>query len=130
MIRATYGHSIELELDLPTDDIPEGLYWPCEEEQVETILDLGITAGDRKHVHLSKTILKAMEAGRVRIHRPAILEVDTTRAIADGQIIYRAGKTVFLIDEVPGDYLYRVEPDDPIITEVVAQWEIEEAEEE
>ena len=23
MIRATYGHSIELELDLPTDDIPE-----------------------------------------------------------------------------------------------------------
>ena len=71
-----------------------------------------------------------MEAGRVRIHRPAILEVDTTRAIADGHIIYRAGKTVFLIDEVPGDYLYRVEPDDPIITEVVAQWEIEEAEEE
>ena len=43
MIRATYGHSIELELDLPTDDIPEGLYWPCEEEQVETILELGIT---------------------------------------------------------------------------------------
>ena len=129
MIRATYGHSIQLEMDLPTDDIPEGLYWPCEEEQVETILELGITAGDRKHVHLSKTIHKAMEAGRVRIHRPAILEVDTTRAIADGHIIYRAGKTVFLIDEVPGDYLYRVEPDDPIITEVVAQWEIEEAEE-
>ena len=30
MIRATYGHSIELELDLPTDDIPESLYWPCD----------------------------------------------------------------------------------------------------
>ena len=130
MIRATYGHSIELELDLPTDDIPEGLYWPCEEEQVETIMELGITAGDRKHVHLSKTISNAMEAGHVRINRPAIIEVDTVRAIADGHTIYRAGKTVYLIDEVPGGYLYRVESDDPIITEMVAQWELQEAEEE
>ena len=121
MIRATYGHSIELELDLPTDNIPEGLYWPCEEDQVETIMELGITAGDRKHVHLSKTIVKAMEAGHVRISRPAIIEVDTVRAIADGHTVYRAGKTVYLIDEVPGDYLYRVESDDPIITEIVAQ---------
>ena len=29
MIRATYAHSIEIDLDLPTDDIPEGLYYPC-----------------------------------------------------------------------------------------------------
>ena len=35
MIRATYGHSIELELDLPTDDIPEALYWPCDPETVQ-----------------------------------------------------------------------------------------------
>jgi putative RNA 2'-phosphotransferase len=93
-------------------------------------MELGITAGDRKHVHLSKTIVNAMEAGHVRISRPAIIEVDTVRAIADGHTVYRAGKTVFLIDEVPGDYLYRVEADDPIIIEMVAQWELEESEEE
>ena len=40
MIRATYGHSIELELDLPTDDIPEGLYWPCDPEAVATHMEL------------------------------------------------------------------------------------------
>ena len=67
-----------------------------------------------------------MEAGHVRIDRPAILEVDTVRAIADGQIIYRAGKTVFLVDEMPGEYLYRLEADDQIILEMIAQWEIEE----
>ena len=61
MIRATYGHSIELELDLPTDDIPEALYWPCDPETVSTHMEYGITAGDRKHVHLSKTISNAME---------------------------------------------------------------------
>lgn len=65
----------------------------------------------------------------MRIDRPAILEVDTVRAIADGHIIYRAGKTVFLVDEMPGEYLYRLEADDPIILEMIAQWEIEEEEE-
>ena len=102
MIRATYGHSIELDLDLPTDDIPEALYYPCESGDVETLLEYGITAGDRKNVHLSRSIQNAMEAGHVRIDRPIILEIDTTRAIADGHTIYRAGTTVFLTDEVPG----------------------------
>ena len=70
-----------------------------------------------------------MEAGHVRIDRPAIIEVDTVRAIADGHIIYRAGKTVFLVDEMPGEYLYRLEADDPMILEIIAQWELEEEEE-
>ena len=130
MLRATYGHSIELELDLPTDNIPEALYWPCEAEQVSTIKELGITAGDRKHVHLSKSISNAMEAGHVRIDRPAILEVDTVRAIADGHVIYRAGTTVYLVDEMPGEYLYQIEEDDPMVLEMIAQWELEEQEEE
>ena len=93
-------------------------------------MELGITAGDRKHIHLSRSISNAMEAGHVRVHRPTILEVDTVRAIADGHIIYRAGKTVFLVDEMPGEYLYKLEADDPIILEIIAQWELEEQEEE
>ncbi len=56
------------------------------------------------------------------------MEIDTVRAIADGHIIYRAGTTVYLVDEVPGEYLYQVESDDPIIEETFAQWAIEEAE--
>ena len=125
MIRATYGHSIELELDLPTDEIPESLYWPCDLESVPTHMELGITAGDRKHVHLSRTISNAMEAGHVRISRPAILEVDTTRAIADGFTIWRAGKTVFLCEEMPAEYLYHVEEDDPSIQDMIAMREEE-----
>ena len=128
MIRATYGHSIELDLDLPTDDIPEALYFPCEAENLETLLEFGLTAGDRKHVHLSRSIQNAMEAGHVRINRPTILEIDTTRAIADGHTIHRAGTTVFLTDEVPGEYLYKVDEDDPLIVETIEQWELEEEE--
>ncbi|DAC66112.1 MAG TPA: RNA 2'-phosphotransferase, partial [Candidatus Poseidoniales archaeon] len=90
------------------------------------LLEFGITAGDRKNVHLSRSISNAMEAGHVRIDRPAILEIDTVRADADGIVIYRAGTTVFLTDEVPGDYLYRVDEDDPMIQEIIAEWEQEE----
>jgi len=125
MIRATYGHSIELELDLPTDDIPDALYWPCDPETVPTHMEYGITAGDRKHVHLSKTISNAMEAGHVRISRPAILEIDTTRAIADGYTIWRAGTTVFLCEEMPSEYLYHVEEEDPSIQDMIRMWEEE-----
>ena len=128
MIRATYGHSIEIELDLPTDEIPEALYWPCEPTEADAIVQLGITSGTRNHIHLSKTIVNALEAGHVRIERPAIIEIDTVRAVADGHTIYRAGKTVFLTDEVPPEYLYRVGDDDPMIVDTVARWEREEEE--
>ncbi|MEC8742577.1 MAG: RNA 2'-phosphotransferase, partial [Candidatus Thermoplasmatota archaeon] len=126
MIRATYGHSIEIELDLPTDDIPEALYWPCEASEVESLLKFGILSGDRKHIHLSRTIANALEAGHVRIGRPSIIEVDTIRAIADGHTIYRAGTTVFLTDEVPPSALYPVGEDDPIVQETFARWDEEE----
>jgi putative RNA 2'-phosphotransferase len=125
MIRATYGHSIELELDLPTDDIPEALYWPCDPEEISTHMEYGLVAGDRNHVHLSRTIGNAMEAGHVRHSRPAIIEIDTTRAIADGNTIWRAGKTVFLCEEMPAGYLFHVEGDDPAIQDIVAMWEEE-----
>ena len=69
-----------------------------------------------------------MEAGHVRIDRPAIIEVDTTRAIADGNTIFRAGKSVFLTTDMPSDYLYQVEEDDPVIVEMIAKWEAEEEE--
>ena len=126
MIRATYGHSIEIELDLPTDDIPDALYWPCEQGEVESLLQFGILSGSRKHIHLSRTIANALEAGRVRIDRPAILEVDTIRAIAEGHTIFRAGTTVFLTEEVPPSALFQVDADDPTVMETFARWDEEE----
>ena len=50
------------------------------------------------------------------------------RAIADGNTIFRAGKSVFLATDMPSDYLYQVEEDDPVITEIVSRWEAEEEE--
>ena len=118
-VRATYGHSIEIEIDLPTDDIPEVLFYPVTPEEIDDVIKLGIKGGDRRHVHLSKSVAKAYEAGSVRIKSPSIVEVDAVRAIADGIDIYRAGKLVFLTEEVPPQYLYKVSADDPELLEVL-----------
>jgi len=108
-IRATYGHSIDVELDLPTTGIPDQLYYPTTQEEVDIVLETGIKPSDRKKVHLSKTYENAAEAGRVRTPNPVILEIDTARAIASGLVIMKAGKTVFLVDNMPHEFLKKAE---------------------
>ena len=58
-------------------------------------------------VHLSATFEAALEAGRVRIAQPVILEIDAKTARDAGVVIHKAGKTVFTSKEIPGEYLRR-----------------------
>lgn len=112
-IRATYGHTVDVDLDLPTDHIPETLYYPVTQEEAAVVLEIGLRPTDRKKVHLSKTAVDAYNAGRVRTPEPVILEVDTKKAQDDGLVIRRAGKTVFLVDQVPSQVLHRFEGELP-----------------
>ncbi len=105
-VRATYGHSIRVDLsDLPTIGIPDILYYPTTDEELEFIQEIGLRPGDRKWVHLSKTYEDAYIAGRHRVDDPVILEVDAKKAIEDGYIIYNAAKTVFITVEIPPQYI-------------------------
>jgi putative RNA 2'-phosphotransferase len=104
-VRATYGHSLDLELDLPTDDIPEILYYPATVEERDILLESGLKPADRKMVHLSGTMESAREAGEVRTANPIILKVDAKTAIGEGTVIYKAGKTVYTTKGVPSDFL-------------------------
>jgi len=108
-VRATYGHTIEVDLDLPTENIPEFLYFPVTPEEVTIVLEVGLKPPDRKRVHLSKTAEDARAAGSVRTPEPVILEVDTHKAQSGGLVIMKAGKTVYLVDQVPAEYLSRHE---------------------
>jgi len=112
-IRATYGHTLEVDLDLPTENIPECLYYPVTPEEAAIVLEVGLRPSDRKKVHLSKTAEDARAAGSVRTPEPIILEVDTVRAREGGIVIKQAGKTVYLVDQVPSDFLKRVETPAP-----------------
>src|SRR2546425_2119711 len=63
-IRATYGHSLDVDLDLPTENIPDVLFYPTSEEELSVLLGAGLRPSDRKMVHLSGTFNAALEAGR------------------------------------------------------------------
>lgn len=104
-IRATYAHSFEVDLDLPQDNIPTILYFPTTEEETQILLEIGLKPSDRKMVHLSHSYEDAMEAGRVRTDDPIILEVNTEKAIDQGVVIMKAGKTVYVTKETPPDCL-------------------------
>ncbi len=111
-IRATYGHTLDVDLDLPTDRIPEQLFFPVTAEEATIVLEVGLKPSDRKKVHLSKTAEDARSAGSVRTPNPVLLAVDAKRAQDGGVVIKRAGKTVFLVDAVPAEFLSRL-PDAP-----------------
>lgn len=117
LLRATYAHSLDVDLDLPTFDIPDDLYYPTTPEESDILLETGLKPSDRKKVHLSKTPEDAATAGRVRTPQPVILKVDARRAQGAGIVIQKAGKTVYLVDEVPHEFLsksdYVVPPESP-----------------
>ena len=108
MIRATYGHTVDVHLDdLPLADIDE-FFYPVTEEEIDIILEGGLHPIDRKHVHLSGSIDKALEAGRVRTEDPLILRIDGAKAKKNGIKIYQAGKDVYITDQIDSKYLSKV----------------------
>ncbi len=105
-VRATYGHSIKVDLsDLPMEGIPDTLYYPTTEEELEFIQEIGLKPGDRKWVHLSKTYEDAYIAGRHRVDEPVILEINAKEAIQNGYPIYVAARTVFISNEIPPEFI-------------------------
>jgi len=108
MIRATYGHSIDVNLDdLPLAEVDE-FYYPVTEEEAGLIIEGGLYPTDRKKVHLSGSIEKAVEAGKVRTDDPLILKIDGAKAKKDGIKIYHAGKNVFVTDNIDAKYISKV----------------------
>ncbi|MBS3777796.1 MAG: RNA 2'-phosphotransferase, partial [Candidatus Thermoplasmatota archaeon] len=119
MIRAKYGHSIDVSLDdLPLADADE-FFYPVTEEEADIVLENGIHPIDRKKVHLSTTIEKAVEAGSVRSDHPLILRVDGIKAREEGIEIYQATSDVCVTEEIGADFLSQV--DDAIVEKILKE---------
>ena len=108
MVRATYGHT----LDISPDDLPiaelDEYFYPVTEEEADIIVEGGLHPTDRKKVHLSGSIEKAIEAGRVRTDEPLILRIDGKNAKKDGLKIFHAGKDVFITEGIDSKYISKV----------------------
>lgn len=112
MVRATYAHSVNVNLD----DLPEAqvdqLYFPVSEEEMDLVLEAGLRPTDRNKIHLSATPEKAYSAGRVHIADPLLLEIDVKKASDSGNFIFRAGKSVYITDAVEPEHLSKFEDAD------------------
>jgi putative RNA 2'-phosphotransferase len=115
MIRATYGHTIDIRLDdLPLAEIDD-FYYPVTEEEIDIILEGGLNPIDRKNVHLSGSMEKAIEAGKVRTEIPLILHIDGKNAKENGVKIYHAGKDVYITERIDAQYISKAEVPDVLL---------------
>ena len=104
-IRARYGHSVPVSLDLEPVEPPEVLYHGTARRSLPRILEEGLRPMGRQFVHLSATIEDAIAVGRRKDPEPVVIEVAAKRAHEAGVTFYRASDKVYLAPYVPPEYL-------------------------
>lgn len=100
LIRARYGHSVDVKLDLREADV-DVLYHGTTPEAAAQILSEGMKPLDRKMVHLSATVKDAIEVGKRRSKNPVVLAVDAKLAREQGVKIFKASERVYLAQSIP-----------------------------
>lgn len=103
-IRASQGHSVEVELGLVPTLPPELLYHGTVERFLESIRQEGLVRGSRHHVHLSADRETAARVGQRR-GRPVVLAVEAGQMQRDGHQFFRSDNGVWLTESVPAGYL-------------------------
>lgn len=103
-IRASQGHSIDIDLDLKAAQPPDFLYHGTAEANISSILENGIEKRNRQHVHLSADKETATKVG-MRHGKPVILTIRTKTMHEDGIIFYLSANGVWLTDFVDPQYI-------------------------
>ncbi len=103
-IRANQGHSIPVDLGLEPQAPPELLYHGTATRFLASIRQQGLVPGSRNHVHLSPDQHTAVKVGR-RHGQPVVLTVQASRMCQDGFYFYLSANGVWLVDQVPAEYL-------------------------
>lgn len=101
-VRATYGHSVEVEPDYPEISPEFPLFHGTSPEAWRSIRKEGLKSRSRQYVHLSRTVPEAERVGRRHSTNPVIL-----RIIAEPDFeatFYRAGPVV-LSEYLPPEWI-------------------------
>lgn len=103
-IRASQGHSVEIDLGYTSQEPPEILYHGTGEKSVLSIKETGLSKQSRQHVHLSSDVETAIKVGQ-RHGRPFVFAVQAAKMYKDGFEFFIADNGVWLTDNVPLQYL-------------------------
>lgn len=104
LIRANQGHSIPVDVELPVATPPEYLWHGTGEKYADSIDRTGLIPKSRLYVHLSADVDTARIVGN-RHGRPVIYRVRTGDMARSGYVFYRSVNGVWLVKEVPVEYL-------------------------
>ena len=103
-IRATYGHTIEVEQVSPEVEPPEVLFHGTSRRKVETILRDGLQPMKRQYVHLCQTEQEAYQVGRRKDTNPVVLQIRARDAFGEG-IKFRKCGSVYIAKQIPGKFV-------------------------
>ncbi|MEU7302070.1 RNA 2'-phosphotransferase [Streptomyces sp. NPDC007189] len=103
-IRASQGHSIEVDLGLPAAAPPPYLYHGTVARNLDAIRADGLRPMNRHDVHLSADRETATRVG-ARRGRPVVLTVDAGAMHRDGHVFHVSANGVWLTKSVPPRYL-------------------------
>ena len=103
-IRASQGHSIDVDLELAPTTPPEKLFHGTVEKFISAIKEEGLKSQSRQHVHLSKDRETATNVGQRR-GKPLILEIDAKAMHQAGYSFYISANEVWLAEEVPAQFI-------------------------
>ncbi|MGV9559131.1 RNA 2'-phosphotransferase [Streptomyces sp. NPDC003401] len=103
-IRASQGHSIDVDLALPAAAPPSHLYHGTVARCLEAIRTEGLRPMNRHDVHLSADRETATRVG-ARRGRPVVLAVDAAAMHRDGHVFHVSANGVWLTKAVPPRYL-------------------------
>lgn len=103
-IRASQGHSLEVDLQLEAREPPEVLFHGTSLDALASIREQGLLSQSRQHVHLSADADTARRVGS-RHGKPAVLTVQAGRMHAAGIAFYRSENGVWLADHVAVEWI-------------------------
>jgi putative RNA 2'-phosphotransferase len=103
-IRASQGHSVEVELGYQPAIPPAVLFHGTVERFLPSIQKIGLIKGQRHHVHLSRDQETATKVGQRR-GKPVILTINSAAMAAEGIVFYLSANCVWLTDAVPARFI-------------------------
>jgi len=104
LIRATYGHSVKVEMDYKEAVPPEILLHGTSQHFVDNILNDGINPRGRQYVHLTDDLDVAIDTGG-RHGEVSVLNVDALRMHGQGFKFYNPVPHIWLVSSVPAQYI-------------------------
>lgn len=103
-IRASQGHTIDVDLGYEPMDPPEYLFHGTASQFLDSIFKTGLDKRERHHVHLSADLDTATNVGS-RHGKVVVLRVRAQAMVQAGHAFYRSTNGVWLTESVPVEYL-------------------------